>query len=89
MKGIPPLADIQISGEVVTWSAAGSSSVGNIFYHDGTEVHQLTDETTQDRNPMVSHDDAGLHLTFESYIDGQWDIMHFDGTTITNLSISA
>ncbi len=79
-------ADIQISGEVVTWWAAGSNAIGNIFYHDGTEVHQLTDDTSEDKYPKVSHDADGLHLTYRSYFDGQWDIMHFDGTTITNLS---
>lgn len=78
--------DLRISGSVVTWWGSPNPSGGDVFYYDGVEVHQLTTTATQDKYPRVSHVAGDLHLTYESYIDGQWDIMHFDGDVITNLS---
>lgn len=79
-------SELDISESIIVWRDVEPGGSGDIFYHDGVEVHQLTNNEINEKYPKVSHDAAGLHLTYEAYIDGQWDIMHFDGNDLVNIT---
>jgi FlgD Ig-like domain len=79
--------DVRISGTSVVWWGLGANGTGEAYYHDGTTLTQLTTNTYNDKNTRVSDGGPGnLHVTYESLINGYWDIMHYDGTTTTNLT---
>ena len=79
--------DVRISGSTVVWWGLGDNGTGEIFYHDGVVEFQLTDNAYNDKNPRISDGGPGaFHLTYESLIDGYWDILHFDGATTVNLT---
>jgi hypothetical protein len=78
--------DVRISGSTIVWWASTPTGI-NIFYYDGLETVELTDNTTQDKNPVVTDRGAGdFNLTWEAHDGVSWDIMHYDGTVTTNLT---
>jgi FlgD Ig-like domain len=80
---------VRISGTSVVWSAPDENGYGDIFYYNGTDVIPVTDNANLDKYPQITDGGPGdFHITYESYVDGNWEVFHYDGTTFTNLSNS-